>query len=342
LNRTLTTTLTTLAVLAALAGAPARAADPPCIAQCREMAAKKQLRAGVNEQGCVTNLCQQDGRRLYREGQYDAALASYQVLAEKLSRSPSFLLDRGVVYYAQGRFELALGDFDTVIGLVPDSFQGGAERAHTLMRLGRWSDARAQFQKLLDMPGAQREFRGLRTTSYIQGNLGAIDLLSGDYGRGKKELQNALETDGRNSLASSYLYRVLPQLEAKTIDSNGIALLLGASEDVGLGRRDAAKKAIDELLAKYPKFPETYFLAAELYRNSGYYEVCERTLRAGEREVPGDIDLKAERLRCTLLKVCPMSTEAKQPLAELKSLASSHPDNALVQQIVEAIEAPPQ
>ena len=306
------------------------------------MAAKKQLRPGVNEQGCVVNLCQQEGRSLYTEGRYDQALASYQAVAAKLSNSPSFLLDRGVTYYGLGRFDQALADFDATLALVPDSFQAGAERAHTLMRLGKWSDARAQFQKLLESPGAQREFRGLRTSSYLQGNIGAIDLLSGDYAKGKEALDAALKSDGRNSLASTYIYRVLPQLEAKKIDANGVALLLGASEDVGLGRRDAAKKAIDELVAKYPKFPETYFLAAELYRNSGYYEVCERVLLGGEREIPGDVDLKAERLRCTLLKVGPMTPEAKQPLAELRQLAAAHPDNALVAQILDALEAPPE
>jgi len=306
------------------------------------MAAKNQLRAGVNEQGCVVNLCQQEGRRLYTEGRYDQALTSYQAVAAKLSSSPSFLLDRGLTYYGLGRFDQALADFDKTLELVPDSFQAGAERAHTLMRLGRWSDARTQFQKLLDMPGAQREFRGLRTSSYLQGNIGAIDLLSGDYSKGKDELEAALKGDGRNSLASTYIYRVLPQLKDKKIDGNGVALLLGASEDVGLGRRDAAKRAIDELIAKYPKFPETYFLAAELYRNTGYYEVCERVLSGGEREIPGDVDLKAERLRCTLLKVGPMTAEAKQPLAELKQLAAAHPDNALVAKILDALEAPPE
>jgi tetratricopeptide (TPR) repeat protein len=325
-----------------LLAAAARADEPPCIAQCREMAAKKQLRPGVNEQGCQINVCQQDGRRYYNEGDYDAALASYQVIADLLTRSPSFLLDRGVTYYAQGRFELALDDFDKVLLEVPDSFQAGAERAHTLMRLGKWSDSRVEFQKLMDEPASQREFRGLRTASYLQGNIGVIDLISGDYAKGKTELQAALEADGRNSLAATYVYRVLPPLEKKNIDAKAVALLLYASEDVGLGRRDAAKKAIDELVDKYPKFPETYFLAAELYRNSGYFEVCERVLLIGERALPNEVDLKAERLRCTLLKVGPMSAEAKQPMAELKQLAAAHPDNALLQQIIAAVEAPPE
>lgn len=335
------TLVTALAVL--LLASSARAADPPCIAQCHEMAAKKQLRDGMTESSCVTNLCQQDGRRLYKDGEYDAALQSYQAVADRLGKDPTFLIDRGDVYYAQGRFDLALAEYDKALTADPFTFQGGAERAHTLMRLGRWADAREQFQKLLDTPGAKRNFRGLRTVSYLQGNVGVIDVISGDVAKGKKELEAALGNDGHNSLASTYIYRVLPQLEQKNIDSHGIALLLYASEDVGLGRRDAAKKAIDELVEKYPKFPETYFLAAELYRNTGYYEVCERVLTTGERAIPSDVDLKAERLRCTLLKVGVMSDEAKQPLAELKRLGDANPDNPLVKQILEALKTgPPQ
>ena len=327
-----------LLALAALAPARARADEPHCIAQCREMAAKKQLREGVTEQGCQINVCKQDARRLYKEGEYAAALESYQAVAAKMANDPDFLLDRGVDYYALGRFELALADFDKVLADVPDSFAAGAERAHTLIRLGRWSDARAQFKKLMDAPATQPEFRGLRTSSYLQGNIGVLDLLSGDYGKARTELQAALEGDGRNSLAATYIYRVMPQLEQKTIDVNGVALLLNASEDVGLGRRDAAKKAIDELVAKYPKFPETYFLAAELYRNSGYYEVCERVLLGGEREIPGDVDLKAERLRCTLLKLGPTSAAAKPSLKELKQLSEANPENAQLKEILHALD----
>jgi tetratricopeptide (TPR) repeat protein len=112
------------------------------------MAAKKQLREGVTEQGCQVNVCKQDARRLYKEGEYQAALESYQAVAEKMKDDPAFLLDRGVDYYALGRFELALADFDKVLAADP-ALRAGAERAHTLMRLGRWSDARA-VQKLMD------------------------------------------------------------------------------------------------------------------------------------------------------------------------------------------------
>ena len=329
-----------LAALLLAAAAPAGAAEEPapCVTRCREMAAKNQLRPGVNETGCVTNLCQEEGKRLYTEGKYDAALKSLGSVSELLSRSPSFLLDRGLVYYALGQFDFALADFDGILLTVPESFQAGAQRGHTLVRLKKLGEARTQFQKLLSAPAAQREFRGLRTASYLQGNVGVIDVVMGDKSKGKKELEAALEADGRNNLAATYVYRVLPQMDAGTIDGDGVYLLLTASEDVGINRRDAARDSIEKLVSKYPKFPETYFLAADLYRNSGHYEECERLLLIGEKALPSEVDLKAERLRCTLLKVGPTSDTAKPSIAELKKLSADHPDAELPKQILRALD----
>jgi tetratricopeptide (TPR) repeat protein len=330
--------LAALALCALLAAPLARADDPPCVTQCAEIAKSGQLREGVSQAGCVNNLCEEEGRRLYAEGSYSEALASLAVLSDTLAESPAYLLDRGLVYYALGKFDLALKDFDRILLAVPESFQAGAQRAHTLIRLKKLGDSRSQFQKLLSSPAAQREFRGLRTTSYLQGNMGVIDILDGDTAKGKKELESALETDGRNTLATTYIYRVLPQMEKKTIDGDGVYLLLTASEDVGIGRRDAARDSIEKLVSKYPKFPETYFLAAELYRNSGHYEECERLLLIGERSIPSEVDLKAERLRCTLLKVGPTSAEAKSSVAELKKLSADHPESQLAKQILRALD----
>ena len=332
------TRLVFLAFMTAFFALQARAADPPCVARCHEMATKAQLRSGMNEEGCVTNVCQEDGRRFYKTGEYDQALASLAVLSERLGRSPSYRLDRGLVYYALGRFDLALADFDASLKSLPDAFQVSAQRGHTLIRLRRFDDARAQFAKLLETKASKREFRGLRTRSYLLGNLGVIDVLLGDTAKGKSELAEALQVDGRNTQASTYIYRVLPQLEAGTIDREGVSSFYGATEDAGLGDRKRAEQEVAAVIAKYPKFAESYFLEAELLRSAHRYEDCERILLGGERAIPAEIDLKAERLRCALLKSGPTSESAKPALAELKRLYETHPENALVKEILHALD----
>jgi tetratricopeptide (TPR) repeat protein len=327
-----------VALTAALFALPAGAAEPPCVARCHELATQGHLRAGVNEKGCVTSLCQEDGRTLYKNGEYDQALASLEVLAEPLGRSPSYRLDRALVYYALGRFDAALTDLDASLASLPDAFVAAAQRGHTLIRLHRLDDAHAQFSKLLESPGAAREFRGLRTRSYLVGNLGVIDVMRGDIAKAKPELQEALQVDGRNTQASTYIYRVLPQLDAGTIDRDGVSSFYAATEDAGLGDRKRAELEVAAVIEKYPKFAESYFLEAELLRNSHRYEDCERILSAGERAIPDEVDLKAERLRCALLKSGPTSAAAKPALAELKRLNATHPENPLVKEILHALD----
>lgn len=302
------------------------------------MATKGELRTGVNEKGCVTRVCQEDGRRFYKDGEYDQALASLDVLQDSLSKSPSYRLDRALVYYALGRFEKALEDLDASLASFPDAFAASAQRGHTLVRLRRFDDARAQFDTLLKEKGAEREFRGLRTRSYLLSNLGVVDLLRGDGAKSKEEFKEALQADGRNTQASTYIFRVIPQLEAGAIDREGIFAFFAATEDVGLGDRKRAEPEVSAVIEKYPKFPESYFLEAELLRNRHRYEDCERVLSAGERAIPSDVDLKAERLRCTLLRLGPTSPAAKPALTELKQLQKQHPDNALVKEILHALD----
>jgi tetratricopeptide (TPR) repeat protein len=324
----------TFALLASRAGAD----EPACITRCHEMTMKGQLRAGMNEADCISRVCQEDGRRYYKDGEYDKALASLDVLSVSAVKSPSYRVDRALVYYALGQFDKALADLDASLEIFPDAFTASAQRGHTLVRLRRFDDAYAQFDKLLQAKSSEREFRGLRTRSYLLSNLGVIDLLRGNDAKGKKELEEALGTDGRNTQASTYIYRVIPQLDAGTIDRNGIFAYFCATEDVGLGNTKRAEPDVAAVIAKYPKFPESYFLDAELLRNTHRYEDCERVLTAGEHAIPSDVDLKAERLRCTLLKLGPTSAAAKPALADLKQLHEQHPKNALVNEILHALD----
>jgi len=274
--RLLSLSITLVALVALRAGA----AEPSCVARCREMAAKSELRAGVSEQGCVTNVCQEDGRRFYKSGDYEQALASLDVLAAPLERSPSYHLDRGLVHYALGRFGDALADFDALLANLPDDFVGSAQRGHALIRLGRFDDAHADFSKLLESKAAAREFRGLRTRSYLLGNLGVIDLLRGDTAKAKSELAEALQIDGRNTQASTFIYRVLPQFDANTIDRAGLAAFYGATEDAGVGDRARAERETAAVIEKYPRFPESYFLVPGLEVDRRYLgELHEAELR---------------------------------------------------------------
>jgi tetratricopeptide (TPR) repeat protein len=326
-------------LLAILASAPLalRAQEPACALRCRELAARGELMEGLSQQGCTLRLCHEAARQLYVEARYDQAFAALEVIDAELADSPAYQLDRGLVEYARGRLPEALSAFDRVLEREPDSLRGGAQRAHALMRLERLDEARAQFEKLLVLPVARTELQGLETTSYLHGNLGALRLMQNDAAGARSTLAKALELDRGNSLASTYLYRVLPEVEAGRLDGRGVWLMMLASEDAALAMLARAGAQLAELLGRAPKFAEAYYLQGDILRAQRQYESCETALRRGEEQLPGDVGLRAERLRCQLLRHGPGTEQARPVLVELVQLSREHPENERVRNILLAL-----
>jgi tetratricopeptide (TPR) repeat protein len=328
------------ALLAILASAPGalRAEEPACALRCRELAARGELMAGMSEQGCSLRLCHEAARRLYLEADYEQAFAALEVIDAELADSPAYQLDRGLVEYARGRLPEALSAFDRVLEREPDSLRGGAQRAHVLIRLERFDEARAQFEKLLALPVARTELQGLSTTSYLNGNLGALRLMQDDAAGARSTLSKALELDRGNSLASTYLYRVLPEVEAGRLDGRGVWLMMLASEDAALAMLARASERLAELLGRAPRFAEAYYLQGDILRAQRQYEGCETALRRGEEQLPDDLGLRAERLRCQLLHHGPGSEQARTVRRELVKLAREHPENERIRNVVRALQ----
>jgi tetratricopeptide (TPR) repeat protein len=326
-----------------LAGMPvgARAQDPECVRRCRELASKKELREGMTEEVCALHLCHDEGRRLYREGQYDKAFAALDRIEPRVADSPAYQLDRGLVEYALGHFEQALAAFDRVAQREPDSLRAGAQRAHALVRLERFSEARAQLDKLLALPAAKTELQGLKTASYVHGNLGALSLIQDDVAGARKALDQALAVDPRNGMAATYLHRVLPEVEAKRLDGRSVWLMMLASEDAALQVFPRARSELDQLLQRSPKFAEGWFLQADILRAQRDYATCEQSLLQGEQHLPDDAGLKAERLRCQLLRQAAASQQTGPALDELLRLGREHPENERIRSILRALSSRP-
>ena len=109
----------TLVIGWALLGAPSVVAAPPCVAQCETLLKTGELRKGVSEAGCEVRVCQQEARKLYEKNQFEQALESLEYLQPRLQDSPSYQLDRGLVYYALGRFEEAQKTLEESISGIP-------------------------------------------------------------------------------------------------------------------------------------------------------------------------------------------------------------------------------
>jgi tetratricopeptide (TPR) repeat protein len=321
-----------------LFGASYVGAVAPCVEQCEKISEAGELRPGVSPVGCVVRVCQREARSLYQNNEFEQALESLEPLHEKLEHSPAYQLDRGLIFYGLGRFPEALEWFERILSGFPSNIRAGAQRGHTLVRLGRLDAARAQFEKLADDPASEGEFKQLRTRSYLRGNIGIVRLLQGDLEGGKADLERALEIDGRNQLARRYLSDVVPYLESGVLGPGGGMQLLVAYEELGFRRYLSAAKELRELVKRWPRFGPGYHRLGEILRSYQAYEACAAALQLGEKYLPGDIDLRAERLRCLLLYHGPTSEEARPVLERVRALAREHPENERLQQILVALD----
>jgi tetratricopeptide (TPR) repeat protein len=327
-----------LACLAVLAAPAVGRAAPVCASDCQGLFDKGELRETVTVQECAASVCHQEGRNLYRQNKHQEALASLDYVRETLHDSPSYLLDRGLVLYALERFEEALATFDEILEARPTSLRAGAQRAHTLARLGKLELAQAQFEAMFEWPGAKREFREIKTTSYLRGNIGMLKLRRGDLPGGKRDLEEALKLDGNNEVANMTLNRVVPALEDGTLSPEGLNHLTAASEAIDLGQAARAQEAFRALLEDSPRYAPAYLILAQGLIKRNEFAECENLLRLAEQRIPDDVDLSFQRIRCTILRVGPSSRAAKPAIAELKTLAAAHPDNALGQNLLIALD----
>jgi len=310
---------------------------PACLTQCIRMGKQGELRPEVTTLACTLRLCQETGKRFYQNNEFEQAYRSLDQVSGLAQNSASYQLDLGLVLYGLGRFDEALERFDRVLATFPMSVRGAAQRAHTLIRLGRLPEARAQFEEILEFDGADAEVKRLRTRSYVIGNLGVLRLAEGDLKGGRRRLDESLESDGRNKLAGTYLKRVVPELEARSFGSEGVLPLQVIWEELEFGRANSAVRKLGELLKRWPDFKLGYVIAADAQRRYGNYPACESTLRAALSRFADDIEIQAERIRCTLMSKGVQSRAALPDVEELKALAKKNPNDPLVKEMLELI-----
>jgi tetratricopeptide (TPR) repeat protein len=324
-----------LLVTALLAAGPD---PPPCAAECARLAEEGELKLGVSADVCTLRLCQEAARSLYRRGEFEEALRALDHIREGRAGSPSYELDRGVVLYALGRLDEAVASFDRVLETLPSSIRAGTQRAHALTRLGRLEEARAQFEEILDLPGVTQEFKRIRTSSYLLGNIGAIKLRQGDLKGGKADLVQALDEDGSNALAATMLHKVVPSLESGAVEPEAIGLLEKAYEQMSLGRVDDAASSFEQVLERWPRFEPAWWVLGGLHFARLDYAACEDVYGRAERTLRAVTDFGLERIRCTILRYGVTSEEARAAIGELRKRAERDPENRRLKDMLLALD----
>ncbi len=318
--------------------APEARAELACVASCRDLAARGELAPGVTAAACEARLCQEDGRKLYEKGDYAGSIAALDHVSAANAGSPAFQMDRGVTLYALGRFDEAIACFERVIRIFPNGIRAGAQRGHALVRLGRFDDAIAQFRLLIDTPGVDASYNELRSSSYLRGNIGAVELRQGKLAQGKADLTQALEIDGKNLLASTMLNQIVPALEQGTLAPESLGQLQTAMEELALGDAREAGVLLEAVIRSSPRFAVAYQLLGQGLKSQRRYDECEELLRTAEQQLPNDVDIRLSRIECGLLRYGVSSAKGKPLIAELKQVRSSNPNSIRALRLLEAID----
>ncbi|MFQ5699533.1 MAG: tetratricopeptide repeat protein [Myxococcota bacterium] len=283
-------------------------------------------------------MCDREGHSLYVRNQHEQALTALDYVRDEAGDSAAYHLDRGLVLYALERFDEAIAEFDAVLEKYPISIRAGTQRAFALARLGRLEEAQEQFEYMLRWRSALREYRRIKTTSYLRGNIGVLELRRGDLEAGRKDLEAALEIDGSNDFAGMVLYKILPQMEAGHLSPESFSHLTAAFESLDLHREVAATRHLQALVAGSPTYVPAYLVLAKGLRESSKYADCEALLEDAEQKVPGDLTLRIERLRCTILRYGASSVGARPAIAEVKKILEEHPTNELARKLLAALD----
>ena len=99
-----------------------------------------------------------------------------------------------------------------------------------------------------------------------------------------------------------------------------------------------ALKQMQSVLSRWPDFKLGYFVVADTQRRYGAFDQCEDTLKLAELRFEDDIDLHAERIRCSLLRHGVHSNAAMPSIAELRDLARKDPNDPLVREIMTLLD----
>ncbi len=91
----------------------------------------------------------EEGERLVRAGQYDAALQQYEKALEQDSRCYEAWLGKGVTLEALQRYEAAIAAYDRAVNIKPNDYEGWYNRGLVLGRLGKYDDAMTSYGQAL-------------------------------------------------------------------------------------------------------------------------------------------------------------------------------------------------
>lgn len=122
--------------------------------------------------------------RIYQEqGKYDLALSQYNKAIKIHPYSVSAYYNRGILYFVWKKYELSLADFDKVIQIVPNHFGAYGNRGNAYLHLGKEKLALRNYNYAIKLN--PNSARGYFNRGYVYNLQGKRRLAEADFQKAK-------------------------------------------------------------------------------------------------------------------------------------------------------------
>jgi tetratricopeptide (TPR) repeat protein len=283
-------------------------------------------------------------QNLMNDGQTDAALEQYKVIADANPEDPQTLLRMAEIYRKQGKFDLALDSLKQAQAVVPDLMEVSYNMAAIYQAQGRYDEAAQVLQDLLkktEKPDGKYSKEELNNRAVFLERLGTI------Y-REDNNQQLAIETFrkmltlGDDNAERGYqqiidTYREAKQWQAATDaakeavqklpDKNGLKMVY-AAQLADMGKPDEGLQQVKSLLTGKPEDREVYITLAQMYSRLKRWPEAEEALdKASQLSVKDEDKEYVEFLRGSTYERQKKYDEAEQVF---RKVLGSDPENAAV------------
>jgi tetratricopeptide (TPR) repeat protein len=283
-------------------------------------------------------------QNLMNDGQTDAALEQYKIIADANPEDPQTLLRMAEIYRKQGKFDLALDSLKQAQAVVPDLMEVSYNMAAIYQAQGRYDEAAQVLQDLLkktEKPDGKYSKEELNNRAVFLERLGTI------Y-REDNNQQLAIETFrkmltlGDDNAERGYqqiidTYREAKQWQAATDaakeavqklpDKNGLKMVY-AAQLADMGKPDEGLQQVKSLLTGKPEDREVYITLAQMYSRLKRWPEAEEALdKASQLSVKDEDKEYVEFLRGSTYERQKKYDEAEQVF---RKVLGSDPENAAV------------
>jgi tetratricopeptide (TPR) repeat protein len=283
-------------------------------------------------------------QNLMNDGQTEAALEQYKIIADANPEDPQTLLRMAEIYRKQGKFDLALDSLKQAQAVVPDLMEVSYNMSAIYQAQGRYDEAAQILQDLLkktEKADGKYSKEELNNRAVFLERLGSIYREDNNEQLANETFRKML-TLGDDNAERGYqqiidTYRTAKQWQAATEvakegvqklpDKTGLKMVY-AAQLADMGKPDEGLQQVKSLLTGKPEDREVYITLAQMYSRLKRWPEAEEALdKASQLSVKDEDKEYVEFLRGSTYERQKKYDQAEQVF---RKVLGSDPDNAAV------------